>query len=98
MFTVSEVRHPFLFWVPVGLIAEAHMSLTAQRLRFGRPWVNGSPRAPVLETHVLKVEEGESFIIYARKSDGFWTGESVSLERVAKKNPFNRRWRTLTTP
>jgi hypothetical protein len=97
MFTVSEVRHPFLLWVPVGLIAEADMSLTAQRLRFGRPWVNGSPRAPVLETRVLQVEEGESFIVYTRKSDGFLAGERVSLERVASKRPFHRRWRTLTT-
>ena len=97
MFTVSEVRHPFLFWVPIRLTAAANMSLTAQGLRFGRPWVNASPRAPVLETRVLQVEEGESLIIYARKGDGFWTGERVPLERVANKHPFKQRWRTLTT-
>lgn len=97
MFTVSEVRNPFLFWVPVALIAEVDMSLTAQRLRFGRPWINASPRAPVLETRVLQVEEGEGFTIYTSKSDGFSIGERVPLERVAEKRPFNRRWRTLTT-
>ena len=93
MFTVSEVRRPFLFWVPVGLIAEADMSLTAQKLRFGGPWVNGSPRAPVLQTRVLRVKTGKSFMIYARKSDGFWRGECVPLDRVANQWPISREWR-----
>ena len=97
MFTVSEVRHPFLVWVPIRLRAEADMSLMTQRLRFGRPWVNSSPRAPLLETRVLQVKEGESFIIYARKSEGFWSGQRVPLERVANKRSFNQRWRPLTT-
>ncbi len=97
MFTVAEVGHPFLLWVSVKLRAEADMSVTAQRLRAGRPWVNTSPRAPVLETRVLRVRSKESFTIYARKKDGFWAGERVPLDRVADKHPFSRRWQTITT-
>lgn len=97
MFTVVEVGQPFLMWVSVKLRAEADMSFTAQRLRFGRPWVNSSPRAPVLETRVLRVESGESFTIYARRRDGYRAGEGVPLDRVADRLPFSRRWQTVTT-
>lgn len=31
-------------------------------------------------------------MIYARKSDGFWAGERVPLDRLADKRPFSRRW------
>lgn len=97
MFTVAKVGHPFLIWVSVELRAEADMSFTEQRLRAGRPWVNSSPRAPVPETRVLRVESGERFTIYARKKDGFRAGESVPLDRVANGLPFSRRWQTITT-
>ena len=86
MFTVSDVRHPFLLWMSVRLTAEADMSLTAQRLR-----VNGL-KAPVLDTRVLRVKTGESFIINARKTDGFRI-----VDRVATKRPISRRWRTMKT-
>ena len=96
MFTVTEVRHPFLLWVSVELTAEEAMSLTGQKLKMGR-WLFGTPRPPVLETRILRVKGGERFIIKARKSDGFWTGERVPLERVANKHPFNQKCRILTT-
>jgi hypothetical protein len=95
MFTVVEVGRPFLLWVSVRLMAEADMSLTAKRLKVGG-WVNSSPR-PVLETRVLRVKAGESFTVRARKTDGFWVGERVPLDRVARKRPFSRRWRTVST-
>lgn len=97
MFTVSDVRHPFLLWVSVELTAEADMSLTAQRLRAGGPRVSRSPRPPVLETRVLGVKTGERFIIKARKTDGFRIGDRVPLDRVANKRPISRKWRTIMT-
>ena len=96
MFTVTDVSHS-LWWCVVELKAEADLSHTAQRLGFGRPWVNSSPRAPVLETRVLRVRSGERFTIYARKKDGFWIGELVPLHRVADKRPFSRRWQNVET-
>jgi hypothetical protein len=68
------------------------MSLTRQRLRGS--W---QPRRFVLEKRELRVKAGESFIIEARKADGFWIGERVPLERVANKRPISRRWRTIST-
>ena len=96
MFNVTHVGQPFLLWVSVGLKAEADMSLTAQLLR--PSWRGlGEIRFPALETRVLQVKAGESFIIQARKTDGFWTGERVPLDRVASKWPIRRRWRTVAT-
>ena len=93
MFTVLRVRCPFLLWVTVELRAEADMSLTAQRLWPGY----GLPRKFVLQTRVLRVKTGESFNVIARKTDRFWAGERVPLDRVADKWPISRKWRTIAT-
>lgn len=94
MFTVTEVSHPLMLWVSVRLKAEADMSVTAKRLRplwWGLPGV----RPPVVETRILRVKAGESFIINSRKSDRYWVGERVPLDRVANKWPISRKWRTI---
>jgi hypothetical protein len=96
MFTVTDVRDPFLLWVSVELQAEANMSLTAQRLR-PRWWGFLGLRPPALDTRVLQVKAGERFIIDARKADGFWIGERVPLDRVANKRPISRNFRTIAT-
>lgn len=96
MFTVTEVSHPFLLWVSVKLMAEADMTLTAKRLR---PLWRGSfgMSPPAVDTRVLRVKAGESFIIDARKTERFWVGERVPLDRVSNKRPISRRWRTVET-
>ncbi len=96
MFTVTDVRNPFLFWVSVELTAEEDMSLSGQRLRMGR-WHFGTIRPPVVETRIIRVKAGERFTIEARKRDGFRGGERVPLERVSEKRAFNQRWQILTT-
>jgi hypothetical protein len=93
MFTVIDIRDPFLLWVAVELKAEADMSLTAQRLRI-RFW-GGGLRPPGLETRVLRVKAGETFTIKARKRDSFWAGERAPLDRVANKRPISRKWQTI---
>jgi hypothetical protein len=81
-----------LWWVSVTVKAEADMSLIAQRLR-----PVAGVRAPALDTRLLQVKAGESFTINARKTEGFWVGERVPLDRVANKRPINRKWRTVAT-
>ena len=91
MFTVTNVSHLFLLWVSVELKAEGDMSVTAQRLRPGI----GLPRLFVLQTRVLRAKTGETYVIKARRTEGFWVGERVPLDRVANKWPISRKWRTI---
>ena len=91
MFTVTDVRHPFLLWVSVTLRADADMSLKEDRLRFG------NLGAPVLDNRELEVRAGETFTINARRADRFRVGDQVSLDRVAHKLPISLNWRTIST-
>lgn len=93
MFILTDLSRPFLLWVSVELEAQANMCLKAQRLRAGN-WI---PRRFVMENRVLRVKTGQSFIIRARKSEGFRVGERVTLDRVADRRPINRRWETVAT-
>jgi hypothetical protein len=90
MFTVSKIRHRFLFWVSVTLRAETDMALTKQRLRFNKL------QAPALDTRILSIKAGETFTINAREPD-FKIGDRVPLDRVAHKLPISLKWQTIAT-
>ena len=91
MFTVTQVSHPFLWWVSVELKADTDMVLSKKRLRFN--WLS----APAVDTRALEAKAGETFTIVAPRTDGYCIGELVPLDRVAKKWPISRKWRTIAT-
>ncbi|OYY65070.1 MAG: hypothetical protein B7Y49_07180 [Sphingomonas sp. 28-62-11] len=88
MFIVSDVRHPFLFWTSVELTAEQPISLSEDRLGWDKIG------APTLEKRALNISAGETFLINARRSDGFKIGDKVALDRVIDKAPLRVKWQT----
>lgn len=89
MFIVTDVRHPFLFWTSVELTAEKPIFLTSDRLSTDKLG------APMLEKRALNISVGETFLINARRSDGYRIGDKVALDRVINKVPLSVKWQVV---